>query len=72
MSVYDLLKEAGLSPAALAKEVGVNKATVSRWNGTSIPASRVKDVERATGIPARKLRPDLAEIFSGIPQGDAQ
>lgn len=38
---------------------GVNKSTVLRWEGGQVPAERVLEVERATGIPRHELRPDL-------------
>jgi transcriptional regulator with XRE-family HTH domain len=51
--------DADLSLEALARLFGVNRTTVLRWEARRIPAERVLDVERVTGIPRHKLRPDL-------------
>jgi DNA-binding transcriptional regulator YdaS (Cro superfamily) len=39
--------------------LGVNKTTILRWEKRRIPAERVSEVERVTGIPRQKLRPDI-------------
>ena len=49
----------GLTQAALAKDLGVQSPAVCKWERGRIPAERVLDVERATGIPRHRLRPDL-------------
>jgi len=41
----------------LAAELGISPAAVAQWK--RIPAERVVEVERVTGIPRAKLRPDL-------------
>ena len=51
--------KAELSLEALASSLGVNKTTVFRWEERRIPAERVLDIERVTGIPRHELRPDL-------------
>jgi hypothetical protein len=39
---------------------------------TGIPAARVAEVARISGIPAGQLRPDLAKVFApAAPDGDA-
>lgn len=43
----------------LAERMSVDKATVTRWSRGRVPAERVLDIERATGIPRHELRPDL-------------
>jgi DNA-binding transcriptional regulator YdaS (Cro superfamily) len=43
----------------LGNILGVNKTTVLRWEKRRIPAERVSEVERVTGIPRQKLRPDI-------------
>lgn len=45
------------SKAELARCLGVSRAAISNWQ--RIPAERVVDVERITGIPREELRPDL-------------
>lgn len=51
--------ETGKTLEDIGDALGVNKSTVLRWEQDRIPAERVIDVERATGIPRAKLRPDL-------------
>jgi DNA-binding transcriptional regulator YdaS (Cro superfamily) len=45
----------GIRP--LARKLGISMAAVWKW--TRIPADRIVEVERVTGIPREKLRPDL-------------
>ena len=42
---------------ALADALGVQHNSIYSWN--RVPAERVIDVERITGIPREELRPDL-------------
>jgi DNA-binding transcriptional regulator YdaS (Cro superfamily) len=53
------LSERGLKLVNVASALGVDKATVTRWSLGRIPAERVADVERVTGIGRYELRPDL-------------
>lgn len=46
----------------LSLALGLSRAAVSGWK--QIPPERVLDVERITGIPREKLRPDLYERVS--------
>lgn len=51
------IKVAG-GPAALAKDLGgLTSQAVSQWK--KVPAERVLDVERITGISRHDLRPDV-------------
>ena len=43
--------------AFVARSLGISRSAVSRWQ--QVPAERVAAVERATGIPRERLRPDL-------------
>jgi len=54
-----LLNDRGLRLIDLARKIDVDKGTVTRWAQKGIPAARVLDVERVTGIPRQKLRPDF-------------
>jgi DNA-binding transcriptional regulator YdaS (Cro superfamily) len=42
---------------ALASRIGVTPQALSQWH--RVPARRVLDVERASGVPRHALRPDL-------------
>ncbi len=48
-----------MRPSVLAEKCGVKKSTVTRWDENKVPLKRVFDVEKATGIPREKLRPDF-------------
>ncbi len=41
----------------LAEAIGISPSAISMWS--RIPAERLMDVSRATGIPPEELRPDL-------------
>jgi DNA-binding transcriptional regulator YdaS (Cro superfamily) len=43
--------------AQLAKELGMTRSAVHQWE--RVPAERVVEVSRITGIPREALRPDL-------------
>lgn len=45
--------------ADLAGDFGVDKSTVLRWETGKVPADRVLEVERITGISRHQLRPDI-------------
>jgi hypothetical protein len=62
-----LLQERDMRLVDLARAVGVDKSTVTRWARKNIPDNRVPDVAKATGIPPHELRPDLATIFGSAP-----
>ena len=44
---------------ALARKLGVTKQAVGQWKWKGIPATRVLDVERLTGVTRFELRPDV-------------
>lgn len=54
-----LLSERNMRRIDLAVALGVDKSLVTRWAQGRVPAERVADVERVTGIPREKLRPDI-------------
>lgn len=53
--------QAGGGVEALIARLGVSRRTLFNWKAIRIPADRVPDVERITGIPRHELRPDLWE-----------
>lgn len=57
----------GLSQADLGELVGFDRITIWRWeNGVRKPSpAQVEELVKATGIPARELRPDLVELLGG-------
>lgn len=59
-----------LTKAALARELGVSRLTVHRWeNGDrEIGVNSLPKVSQVTGISKRELRPDLAEHMSEVAQ----
>lgn len=64
-------QQANRSAEDVATEAGVTLAMWSRWETGSraLPAARVLDVERITGISRHDLRPD---VFGPAPkQGEA-
>ena len=58
-----------LTRAALARDLSVSKTTITRWEEgkRKIDQDKVPHVANITGIPAKELRPDLAELI-GAPQ----
>lgn len=57
-NICETAKEKAGGPAALAKALGnITPQAVSQWK--KIPAERVLDVERVTGISRQELRPDV-------------
>lgn len=56
--------------ANLARGLGITHAAVRQW-GDRIPAERVVEVERLTGIPREALRPDLYRRDPALPDRKA-
>jgi DNA-binding XRE family transcriptional regulator len=48
-----------LTLEAFGAGLGVNKSTILRWEEKGVPAERVNEVAKITGIPRAKLRPDI-------------
>lgn len=51
---------------ALARELGIKHASLHSWR--QVPANRVLDIERITGISRHEMRPD---IFGEKPEAAA-
>ena len=47
------------SQQTLARALGITQQALSQWKRRRIPAERVLDVERITGVPRHDLRPDI-------------
>lgn len=45
------------SLASLARDIGVTRGAVAQWE--RVPAERIAEVSRSTGLPFDILRPDL-------------
>lgn len=60
-----------LSQEQLAALLGVSRVTVTRWeSGARKPEpEELPAISKKTGIPAAKLRPDLAELFVSPERG---
>jgi DNA-binding transcriptional regulator YdaS (Cro superfamily) len=54
---YRLAQNASLGD--LGSVFGIDKSTVMRWENGRVPAERVLEVERITGVSRHDLRPDL-------------
>jgi len=51
-----------LTLAGFGAMFGVNKTTILRWEAGRVPAERLPEISRLTGIPAHVLRPDFAKL----------
>lgn len=56
---YQLLEDKNIRPAELARKMDLNRSSITIWARNRIPAERVLEVERITGIPRTRLRPDI-------------
>ena len=68
-ALKSLLRDRGLRLIDLARSLGVDKATATRWAQKRVPAERVVDVEASTGISRHELRPD---IYGPSPQAQGE
>lgn len=61
---------ANRSAEDVAKQLGVTVAMWSRWEtgGRKVPAERVLEIERLTGVSRHALRPD---VFGPAPSAEA-
>lgn len=65
MSAFEEFVAKRGNKAFLAAQLGITHAAVQQWGGR-VPAERVVDVERITGIPREALRPDLYRLKPAI------
>lgn len=57
MTLDEILRRAPIKGSELARKLGITHGAVCQWG--EVPANRVLDVERLTGIPRHEIRPDL-------------
>ena len=58
-TISNAISKAG-GQTGLARQLNVSPQAVQQWKSRNkIPAERVLEVERITGIPRHELRPDL-------------
>ena len=56
-TLQEVFRERGL--AAIAKACDVTPQAVHKWLSNGVPAERVLELERITGISRHELRPDI-------------
>ncbi|HXJ38441.1 MAG TPA: Cro/CI family transcriptional regulator, partial [Bryobacteraceae bacterium] len=44
---------------ALAEAMGISPQAVNKWKSSRVPAERVLDFERVTGLSRHQIRPDI-------------
>lgn len=52
-------KAHGVTQRELGRKLGVKDAAITKWEKGRVPAERVLDLERVTGVPRHRIRPDL-------------
>ncbi|WP_176917932.1 YdaS family helix-turn-helix protein [Superficieibacter sp. 1612_C1] len=68
--IENAIRQSG-SASALGLAVGVTKMAVSLWRRNGVPAERVIQVFKVTGVTPHELRPDLyPNPTDGLPQQD--
>ena len=55
----ELLDGAGTNQAGLAQRVGVSRQLINKWKTVEVPATHVIKLEKVTGVPREKIRPDV-------------
>lgn len=67
MTLAELLSKRG-EATRIGRELGITHSAVQQWLHKGVPAERVLDVERITGISRHDLRPD---VFGPLSRADA-
>jgi len=70
MTLDEYLAEHGAA-TRIAREIGITHSAVLQWTKNGVPAERVLDVERITGISRHQLRPDVFGASPGPSQAAA-
>lgn len=55
----DCIKASSRTQKSVAAKLGVDRITLYRWGRKGVPAERVLEVERITGVSRHDLRPDI-------------
>ncbi len=55
----ELLDGAGTNQTGLAKKIGVTRQMLHKYKTFNIPATRVIQLEKVTGVPRERIRPDV-------------
>lgn len=53
--------DAAGSAVKLGRALGITSQAIGQWK--KIPAERVVEIERVTGVPRQELRPDLYAVI---------
>lgn len=64
--VKQAAEKAGKNLTALAKALGVTRAALHQWR--RVPAERVLELERVTGVSRHDIRPDIYPRDDAPPQ----
>ena len=56
---------------ATAKALGIDRVTLYRWARKQVPAEKLVEIEKVTGIPRHDLRPDLFVMTTTSPSPEA-
>jgi DNA-binding transcriptional regulator YdaS (Cro superfamily) len=59
MDILDTLIETAGSKANLARTLGEFPQNIDNWRKRGIPLDKCAGIERATGVPCERLRPDV-------------
>ena len=54
-----LLASRQIKMADLARDLKLNKSSITMWAQRRVPAERVLEVEKLTGISRHEIRPDI-------------
>lgn len=54
-----LLAQRNIRAVDLARDLKLNRSSITLWGLRRVPAERVIEVEKLTGIPRHEIRPDI-------------
>jgi DNA-binding transcriptional regulator YdaS (Cro superfamily) len=71
-TIFDLINQRAGSQAELARRLGIRPTSIIDWRRAGrIPAERVLEVSRVTGLSPHLLRPDIYPDPGWAPPKDA-